>query len=171
MLDTLRHRDARPGKANRLKLGLFLMGLLLVVGPGCSMMGGDKDSSAPPPPTYMPVEFAMPAGTSINRGDTIVVGDNINWYGTLSLSSDTDMDDVHQFYSNELPREGWEPIAALTANRIVLQFINRHQGRACIVTISSRTAVGGSHIEVVVSPLITSHQQAQDSLPRPRPDH
>jgi hypothetical protein len=167
--------EAQPhdgaSRSNRLKLGLAMLGLLLLIGPGCSMFGDDKDSGAPPPPAFMPVEFAMPAGTAIDRGDTIVVGDNTNWYGTLALTSDTEMDDAHQFYANELPREGWEPIAALVSNRIVLQFINRHQGRACIVTIVSRTAVGGSHIEVTVSPLIAARSTEPDTLPHPRPDH
>lgn len=149
-------------------LGLSLAGVLMLG--ACSVFGDDKDN-APPPPAYMPVEFAMPAGTSIDRGDTIVVGDNINWYGTLALTSDTDMDDAHQFYSSELPREGWEPIAALVSNRVVLQFINRHQNRAAIVTIESRTAVGGSHIEVIVAPLLAGHSEpAEPALPRPRPD-
>ena len=125
----------------------------------------------PPPPPYMPVEFAMPAGSAIDRSDTMVVGDNQTWYGTLALTSDTEMDSAHQFYSTELPREGWEPLAALVSNRVVLQFVNRHQNRAVIVTIEPRT-VGGSHIEVIAAPLITSHGDAPDQmLPRPRPDH
>lgn len=162
--------DAPAGKARGVRLGLALLGLVVLIGPGCSTLGDDK-SNAPPPPPYMPVEFAMPAGTAIDRSDTIVVGDNINWYGTLALTSDTEMDDAHQFYSNELPREGWEPIAALVSNRIVLQFINRHQGRACIVTIEPRTAVGGAHIEIIVSPLIAERTSTPDMVPKPRPDH
>ncbi len=158
------------GGAQRVRgSGLFLSltGALFLA--GCSIFGGDSDN-APPPPPYTPVEFAMPAGTSINRGDTTVVGDSINWYGTLSLSSDSNMDDAHQFYSNELPREGWEPVATLVANRVVLQFINRRQGRAAIVTIEPRT-IGGSHIEVIVAPLTANHSgNTEASPPRSRPD-
>ncbi len=170
MLTAQRHIDAPPSNSRRLRIGLAILGVVLLVGPGCSTFDDDKGSGAPPPPPYMPVEFAMPAGTSIDRGNTIVVGDNVNWYGTLALTSDTEMDDAHQFYANELPREGWEPIAALVSNRIVLQFINKRQARACIVTINPRTAVGGSHIEVVVSPLIADRAPAEDTFPRPRPE-
>ena len=138
----------------------------------CSVFDGDSGPPPPPPPPpYMPVEFAMPAGTSIDRGDTVVVGDNMNWYGTLALTSDTEMDDAHQFYAQELPREGWEPISALVSDRVVLQFVNRRRARAAIVTIGSRTAVGGSHIEVIVSPLVGAHEEVSDAgYPRPRPD-
>ncbi len=138
---------------------------------GCSTFNGDKDN-APPPPPYMPVEFAMPAGSSIDRGDTLVVGDNATWYGTLALTSDTDMDGAHQFYAAELPREGWEPLAALVSNKVVLQFVNHHQNRAAIVTIEGRT-VGGSHIEIIAAPLISAHADSgmDQGLPRPRPDH
>ena len=150
------------------RLGLSMLGLLML--PACSTF--DDSNAAPPPPPYMPVEFAMPAGSSIDRGDTIVVGDNLNWYGTLAITSDTGMDEAHQFYASELPREGWEPISALVANRVVLQFINRHQNRASIVTIESRT-IGGSHIEVIVAPLLAHSQTADDrmserNLPPPR---
>lgn len=149
----------------RLAAGLSLAGLLGLG--GCSVFG-DDDAASPPP--FMPVEFAMPPGTSIDRGDTTVVGDNVNWYGTLALTSDSGMDEAHQFYSGELPREGWEPVAALVSNRVVLQFVNRHQGRACIVTIEPRTALAGSHIEVVVAPLIAEHNEEANMVPRSRPE-
>jgi hypothetical protein len=138
-----------------MRLALALAGLTLVA--GCTTFDEADKKTEAPPPAYSPVEFAMPADTSVDRGDTVVVGDNQNWYGTLALTSDTSMDQVHEFYSSELPREGWEPLASLVSNRVVLQFINHHQGRACIVTIDPRTAVGGSHIEVIVSPLTVVH--------------
>lgn len=169
MFEILRRQNA--GSGSRTTPGIVIAMLGLVVLSGCSIFNSDKDAGAPPPPAYMPVEFAMPAGTEIDRSDTIVVGDNLNWYGTLALTSDTEMDEAHQFYSSELPREGWEPIAALISDRIVLQYVNRRQGRACIVTIRSRTAVGGSHIEVVVAPLIADHNPAATSPPRSRPEH
>lgn len=157
---------------NVVRVRSFGLGLaMLVTLAGCSTFESDKDA-APPPPPYMPVEFAMPAGSSIDRGDTLVVGDSTTWYGTLALTSDTDMDAAHQFYSTELPREGWEPLAALVSNRVVLQFVNRHQNRAAIVTIEPRT-VGGSHIEIIAAPLVTqrSADMEPSMLPRPRPEH
>lgn len=142
--------------------GLSMLGLIAL--PGCSVFDGSDANTAPPPPPYMPVEFAMPAGSSIDRGDTIVVGDNLNWYGTLAITSDSGMDEAHQFYASELPREGWEPISALVSNRVVLQFINHHQNRASIVTIESRT-IGGSHIEIIVAPLLGHSQTADERVP------
>jgi hypothetical protein len=152
-------------EVRRFGCGLSMLGLLVL--PACST----DQSSAPPPPPYMPVAFAMPAGSEIDRGDTNVVGDSTNWFGTLALTSDTDMDDAHQFYSHEMPREGWEPLSVLVADRVVLQFVNRHRGRAAIVTIGSRTALGGSHIDIIMSPLVSERSQVSDTdLERPRPD-
>ena len=144
-------------------LGLSMLGLVGLS--GCSVFDSNDSNAAPPPPPYMPVEFAMPAGSSIDRGDTIVVGDNLNWYGTLAITSDSGMDEAHQFYASELPREGWEPISALVANRVVLQFVNHHQNRASIVTIQSRT-IGGSHIEIIVAPLLAHSQTADERSDR-----
>lgn len=148
---------------NAARLGLSMLGVLLIS--ACSSWETTEKDVAPPPPPYMPVEFAMPAGSEIDRGDTTVVGDSLNWYGTLAITSDSGMDEAHQFYSSELPREGWEPVAALTSNRVVLQFVNHHQNRASIVTIEPRT-VGGSHIEVIVAPLL-AHAQTADVDERP----
>jgi hypothetical protein len=161
-------RSATAREFRRLGLGVSMLGLLALS--GCSIFDSDS-SNVPPPPPYMPVEFAMPAGSTIDRGDTNVVGDNMNWYGTLALTSDTDMDDAHQFYAHEMPREGWEPLSVLVADRVVLQFVSRRRGRAAIVTIGSRTALGGSHIEVMMSPLVGEHSEVSETeQPRPRPD-
>ena len=94
----------------------------------------------------MPVEFAMPAGTSIDRGATIVVGDKLNWYGTLALTSDTDTDGAHQCTRTNCRAKAGSRSRPVS-NRVVLQFINRRQSRAGIVTIEPRT-VGGTHIEI-----------------------
>jgi hypothetical protein len=117
------------------------------------------DSATTPPesapPAYRPVQFPMPPGSSMDSDDTNVVGSSDTWYGTISISSSRGMDEVHQYYDVALPGEGWTPLSALmTSDKVVLQYVNRHLGRAAIVTLTPRSLWRGTDIDVVVSPLI-----------------
>jgi hypothetical protein len=118
------------------------------------------DSASPPPdssqpPPYQPVQFPMPPESSMDSNDTNVVGSNETWYGTISISSSRGMDEVHQYYDVALPSQGWAPLSALmTSDKVVLQYVNKHLGRACIVTLTSKSLWRGTDIDVVVSPLI-----------------
>ena len=111
-------------------------------------------ASEEPPPPYQPVEFAMPPGSKIDRDNTLVVGNNVQWFGTLTLTTDFSIDEANAYYSRELPEEGWELLSSLIADRVVLQFINRQLGRACIVTINSGRMWSHTHVEIVVAPMV-----------------
>jgi hypothetical protein len=147
------------GAARNSLVAAAFLGAVAVSGCSSSDTAGASGTAAP----YMPVAFAMPADTDIDSSGTVVVGDNINWYGTLALTSGSNVDASHQFYADELPREGFEPLATLVANRVVLQYVNRRQNRSCIVTIEPRSALPGSHIEVVCAPL-TQPREAERSV-------
>jgi hypothetical protein len=110
--------------------------------------------SAEPLP-YQPVRFAMPPGSTVDRNNTVAVGDSVQWFGTLALSSSLDMDGTSEFYSRELAAQGWDLLSSLIADRVVLQFVNRQKQRACIVTIESGGMWSGTHVEIVVAPLVS----------------
>lgn len=120
----------------------------------------DDPTVAPPPANtapapYQPVQFPMPPDSSINSGDTNVVGSSSQWYGMLSITSSRGIDEVHQYYDVALPSDGWMPLAALmTSDKVVLQYVNRRLSRAAIVTLEPKSLWRGTDIEVVVSPLI-----------------
>ena len=93
----------------------------------------------------------------MDSSDTNVVGSSDTWFGTIDISSSSGIDTVHQYYDVALPSQGWEPLSALmTSDKVVLQYVNRHLGRACIVTLEPRSMWRGTDIDVVVSPLINS---------------
>jgi hypothetical protein len=103
---------------------------------------------------YEAVEFPMPPETEINRDDTNVVGNRAQWFGTLALSSRSSVDDVQEYYGSTLPGKGWEPISSLIGNRVILQFVNKRIGRACIVIIEPRSILKGAEIQIIVAPLV-----------------
>jgi len=111
--------------------------------------------SATKPPPYQPVQFPMPPESSMDTSNTNVVGSSDTWFGTISISSSSGMDSVHQYYDVALPSQGWEPLSALmTSDKVVLQYVNKHLGRAAIVTLTPKSLWRGTDIDVVVSPLI-----------------
>jgi len=144
------------------RLGVFIVAALLAL----SGAAGASDAADTAPDTsttpdtaeplpYQPVQFPMPPESSMDSSDTDVVGSNQTWYGTIRMSSSKGMDEVHQYYDVALPSQGWAPLSALmTSDKAVLQYVNRHLGRACIVTLTAKSLWRGTDIDVVVSPLI-----------------
>lgn len=126
-------------------------------GPTSATQSGSSpaDQVRPASRPYMPVQFAMPADSTIDRDNTLVVGNAQQWFGTLALTTKQSLDAVNGFYSRELPAEGWEPLASLISNRVVLQFISRERGSSCIVTIENSSLWSNTHVEIVVAPLVT----------------
>lgn len=143
---------AQPGRAGRAALRAMAAGVLIALGAaGCT-----SNEPAAEQPKYIepaPVTFPIPPETKINRDETIAVGSSVDWFGTLVLSSDLGMNQVQYFYEDRLSHEGWEPLSALIANRVVLQYVNRARGRACVVTIENSGFFSGTRVEVVVAPL------------------
>ncbi len=128
-------------------------------GAALRMADSSSDSASTPPdsapPPYRPVQFPMPPESSMDSSNTNVVGSSETWYGTISISSSRDMDEVHQYYDVALPAQGWSPLSALmTSDKVVLQYVNKHLGRAAIVTLTPRSLWRGTDVDVVVSPLI-----------------
>jgi len=124
-----------------------------------SGIGGAAYSAAPSnkAAAFAPVEFPSPGKSTINRDKTIVVGGATLWFGTLSLDSDATLNEAQQFYTGVMAAQGWQPLSTLIADRVVLQFIDRTHGRSVMISIDKKGPLnGGSHIEVVISPLIVS---------------
>ena len=119
-------------------------------------------SAGPAQPAYQPVAFPMPPNSKIDRDDTLVVGSSEEWFGTLALTTKLSVDDANAYYSHALPAQGWEEQSSLISNRVVLQFINRARGRACIVTIEEGDILSRTHIEIVVAPLVASANFARN---------
>ena len=118
----------------------------------------DTESQAPAstqPPPYQPVQFPMPPESSMDSGNTNVVGSSDTWFGTISISSSRGMDEVHQYYDVAMQSAGWVPFSALmTSDKVVLQYVNQRLKRSAILTLTPKSLWRGTDIDVVVSPLI-----------------
>lgn len=158
-----------PGRSISLKAFIVCAAALLAA-PGCTTSDETGSRDVPPgsasgdrtPPPYQPVQFAMPSDAEIDRDNTLVVGDSVQWYGTLSLTTDLSLDDTSAYYARRLPADGWEPLSSLISNRVVLQYVNRERRRAAIVTIEAGGMWSRTHVEIVVAPLVAKSTLARD---------
>jgi hypothetical protein len=132
----------------------------------CSTFGGEEEApmefaEAP----YYAVRFPMPAETSIDRNATIVVGNATEWFGTLVLKSDQEIDEVQRFYTDSLAASGWSPLSTLISRRVVLQYVDRARGRSCVISLDPGNGFwgGGTEIEIVLAPLTGTTMQSSFS--------
>ena len=134
---------------------LAAAGLIVLTagGSACSALAAAATKAAP----FAPVEFPTPGKSTINRDKTIVVGSASQWFGTLSIDTDSNLNDAQQFYTGVMAAQGWAPLSSLIAERVVLQYIDRDQGRSVMISMDKKGGLmSGTHIEVVISPLILS---------------
>ena len=117
----------------------------------CSPRSGTQSEQEAPGP----VVFAMPEDANIDRDATNIVGDRVHWYGMLVFTSHLDSDEIQDFYTSTLPRSGWVLLSSLIAKRVVLQFINKAAGRACIITIDQSSLWSNTRAEIVLAPLVS----------------
>lgn len=161
------------GKTSKRRDGLrtlIVCAVAVLAAPACTTADQAGAHNVPPgtasgdrsPPPYQPVQFAMPPDAEIDRDNTLVVGDSVQWYGTFSLTTGQSLDDTSAYYARALPAEGWEALSSLISNRVVLQFVNRQRGRACIVTIEPGNMWSRTHVEIVVAPLVAKSALARD---------
>jgi hypothetical protein len=105
--------------------------------------------------TDQPILFPMPSDADIDRGATVVVGGTEQWYGSFTFETQSSVDAVDKFYTNELQSKGWELLSAMFGRRTVIQFLNRARGRACVITITPGRMWSKTRVEVVVAPTVT----------------
>ena len=99
----------------------------------------------PRPPTCQLNSRCRPLWKS-TAADTIVVGHNLNWYGTWPPRSTPKWMRQHQSHPSELRREGWEPIAALISDRSISNTRQLSPGARRNCSPSAPGLCGGSHI-------------------------
>jgi hypothetical protein len=139
-------------------LRIFILSTGVVLS-GCSSPSIDRGAAQNPSDNSekqaigLPVEFPAPPDTSANLSDTNIIGGGSRWFGRLSLTSRATTQEAYRFYGSSMAQSGWEQISSSISENMVQIFINRSEGRSCVITIAPRTALKGSHINISVAPL------------------
>ena len=90
----------------------------------------------------------IPAGSKINVDKTLVFGSK-PWYGQLVLKSSGNINQLFDFYRENLPQYGWQEVTSVRAPTSILTYSSPE--RVLAIAIQSAT-LAGSDITVTASP-------------------
>lgn len=117
--------------------------------------GGSKSSSTttastPAAPTYQPAtDIPIPPGTKINTEKSLILGAPDKWLGRMVLSVGKPTTQTYQYYVDEMPGFGWEPVTAVQGKTSTMTYVRGE--RAAMVEIGPG-ALSGSEVSVTVTP-------------------
>jgi hypothetical protein len=109
-----------------------------------------SDSSAPHEPGFAQFsDIPVPAGSAMDVERSLILGERESWIGRVVMTVPEGADRAYDFFFNEMPRFGWQPVTSVRAETSVLTY-----GRGTrVATIQiRRRAIGGTSVSVTVSP-------------------
>ena len=87
-------------------------------------------------------DIPIPAGSSLNQKDSIIISKNSGWLGRLVFDSNKKQLWIFDFFRNELPKFGWKKLSEIRADSSLLNYTN--QDRITSIQINSNTFVGST---------------------------
>ncbi|NVJ97168.1 MAG: hypothetical protein HWE25_03390 [Alphaproteobacteria bacterium] len=131
--------------------GLMLGAMMAVGAAGIGMTGSVADDSVPEPAVNpslpngeMIGDIVMPAGSSMDSKESIILGNGANAYGKIVAQMKAKQHLVMAFYKENMPSQGWGLISEIQDDDIILTFqkptrvavIQIERGRAVDLTIT-----------------------------------
>jgi hypothetical protein len=141
--------------------------LLLAACAGGTGAGGSSDTAtASASQNAQFTGVALPPGYSLDGGRSLALGVGDRWIGRIVFTSGMSTSDMFDFYLREMPKFGWVEGAVVRAETSLLTFTSSATARIAVVQITGRT-LGGSSVEMVVSPQTDAAAGASSSMPAP----
>ncbi|MEE2694324.1 MAG: hypothetical protein VX884_02445 [Pseudomonadota bacterium] len=94
-------------------------------------------------------DIPIPAGTSFDVGNSLILGSGEGWTGRLIVTLSKNPADAFAVYTVEMPEFGWKPIASVQSETSVLTFTRGD--RAATIEIEAR-AITGSLVRITMTP-------------------
>jgi hypothetical protein len=94
-------------------------------------------------------DIPIPAGTSFDRENSLILGSGEGWTGRLIVKLSKSPSDAFAIYTIEMPEFGWKPIASIQSETSVLTFTRGD--RAATIQIEAR-AITGSLVRITMTP-------------------
>jgi hypothetical protein len=140
---------------------LIATALLTAALSACNTLSGSGGATSPSSPaaarsgasapiTYQAVpDLPFAPGTTIDTDRTLVLGSGERWMGRMALKTNLKSTQAYQYYLDQMPAFGWEPVSAVQGKTSVLTWIRAD--RAATIEIGS-AALGGSAVDITVGP-------------------
>jgi hypothetical protein len=95
---------------------------------------------------------ALPAGYHIDTNRSLILGGGDTWTGRLSYTATGSADEVFDFLRREMPNFGWVELNAVRSDVNLLTFASEATGRIATIQVDRGNVLGGTRVEMVVSP-------------------
>ncbi len=106
-------------------------------------------------------DIAVPAGSKMDVDRSLILGARDNWIGRLAMNTSENTTKAYDFFLREMPKFGWQEITTVRSDISIIMF--RRGNRIVTVQIKGQT-LGGSTIDVTVSPARDSQQIPKTSM-------
>ncbi len=94
-------------------------------------------------------DIPVPSRSDMEVDRTLVFGGDSGWYGRLVLSSGHPPSGAFDFFKQEMPGFGWQPVTMVRSSESVLTYVLN--GRVATIQITEGT-LRGSEINITVAP-------------------
>jgi hypothetical protein len=126
-----------------------ILGAIVLAGCAGGWSGSAPDSQTPNPF----VGVAIPEGYSLDRSETLVLGEGERWTGRLVYSVNSSSSDMYEFIRRQMPTLGWTEVSVVRAATSVMTYASPTTGRVATYHISGRNfPPWGTNVSVVVAP-------------------
>jgi hypothetical protein len=94
--------------------------------------------------------MAMPAGTKLRTGDSLIFGAADGWLGRAVFEIPTDANQTYNFFADQMPRQGWNMVASVRGKKSLLVFTRTD--RSATLEIEDAGLFGSAVVYMTVGP-------------------
>ena len=129
--------------------------MVFVVAAGLSGCGSRTDlapakSDQPVQNTQLLTDLPIPPNATMDNERSLILAENDHWLGRVVMRFWQSTGDLTQFYQNQMPGFGWEPVMAVTSSSSVLSFVR--PGRAVTIQIEESSLGLKTQVSITVAP-------------------
>ncbi|MBC7953496.1 MAG: hypothetical protein H7Z12_16960 [Rhodospirillaceae bacterium] len=149
-----------------------LLGLSALLLAGCGSRTSLPQTQAGDP--QQPMDFKLltdipiPSGATMDNERSLILGDHDRWTGRVVMKLWKSAPDATNFYQQQMPSFGWEPIMAATSGISVMSYVRGERA----ATVQVESTMLGSAVSVTVGPRangLGAGAGASSSMPGPAP--
>ena len=117
---------------------------------GNGLVGGGSGARESQASTFTQFDdIPIPAKADINLQESLILGTEGGWIGRLSIDVGYEMSDMYGFYTEEMPKFGWEQLTTVRSKISTMTY--RRGNRVSTITLVP-TLTDGTSIDFTVAP-------------------